>query len=323
MKFVDVHSCFRNSSHAPMFSFSFSLSSSSYCFLFFFRLFSLSLLLIVLSPVSVSSYFLHFLVLSSSPLPNPFLVVLVYLNLRFCPCLFLFLVLLCLLPDIHRDHLLCLCVDGGDGGGDEKIYVRLSIVFVFVVSVSVSLFRCRYSVPVRPVPSSSICSACLCPTAALAAIRLLPLSGYCKADATFFVRGIRSSLFGHRSGRWLSSHPNPAAPAALLGRRHTDDVRLPSCPAALRPFRLSGSCPATLGLSDRSNCCPATLAARTVVHPLRSLWLLSGHSGHSRPLSSHSGLCPYVFVSCFWRFFHFLHCLLHLCSIISIFVGPV
>ena len=303
-----------------MFSFSFSLSSSSYCFLFFFRLFSLSLLLIVLSPVFVSSYFLHFLVLASSPLPNPSLVVLVYLNLHFCPCLFLFLflVLLCLLPDIHRDHLLCLYVDGGDGSGDEKIYVRLSVVFVFVVSVSVSLFRYRYSAPVRPV-----CSACLYPTTALAAIRSLPLSGYCKADATFFVRGIRSSLFGHRSGRWLSSHPNPAAPAALLGRRHTDDVRLPSCPAALRSFRLSGSCPATLGLSDRSNCCPATLAARIVVHPLRSLRPLSGHSGHSRPLSSHSGLCPYVFVSCFWRFFHFLHCLLHLCSIISIFVGLV
>ena len=256
MKFVGVHSCFRNSSHAPMFSFSFSLSSSSYCFLFFFRLFSLSLLLIVLSPVSVSFYFLHFLVLSSSPLPNTSLVVLVYLNLRFCPCLFLFLVLLCLLPDIHRDHLLCLCVDGGDGGGDEKIYVRLSIVFVFVVSVSVSLFCCRYSAPVRPAP--------------------VPLS-----------------------------------------------VRRVSVLPLLWPFRLSGSCPATLGLSDRSNCCPVTLAARTVAHPLRSLWLLSSHSGHSRPLSSHSGLCPYVFVSCFWCFFHFLHCLFHLCSIISIFVGLV
>ena len=118
----------------------------------------MSLLLIVLSSVCVSSYFLHFLVLSSSPLPNPSLLVLVYFDLRFCPCLFLFLVLLCLLPGIHRHHLLRLCVDDGGGGGDEKIYVRLSVVFVFVVSVFVSLFGRRYSAPVCLVPSSSVCS---------------------------------------------------------------------------------------------------------------------------------------------------------------------
>ena len=81
-----------------------------------------------------------------------------------------------------------------------------------------------------------------CPTAALAAIWPLPLSGYCKANATFSVRGIRLPplrllLFGHRSGRWLCGHHNPATLAASLGS-HPNDVRLSSSPAALRPFRL-------------------------------------------------------------------------------------
>ena len=262
--------CFCQFVLSSSFLMSFSLTPSSCLSILFFHLCSsvfLSSSLLLLSSISVSSYFLHFLVLSSSPLPNPSLLVLVYFDLQFCPCLFLFLVLLCLLPGIHRHHLLRLCVDGGGGGGDEKIYVRLSVVFVFVVSVSVSLFVGRYSAPVRPVPSSSVRSMCLCPARLAccpvimcvpeigpAAVQplLWPLFGHCHYRATVRPTPLSLSVASgcRQSGRCYSTTVLAvgclATTIRLLRPLYSVVIRTTFDCRPLRSLRFSGSCPAAL-----------------------------------------------------------------------------
>ena len=389
--------CFCQFVLSSSFLMSFSLTPSSCLSILFFHLCSsvfLSSSLLLLSSISVSSYFLHFLVLSSSPLPNPSLLVLVYFDLQFCPCLFLFLVLLCLLPGIHRHHLLRLCVDGGGGGGDEKIYVRLSVVFVFVVSVSVSLFVRRYSAPVRPVPSSSVRSMCLYP-ARLACCPVImcvleigppavqpllwPLFGHCHYRATVRPTPLSLSVASgcRQSGRWPLVVWPPQSGCSGRFIRSSSGRRLIA--------DLSGRSPAIPVLRLLFGRSPGYPTATTVVRPLWTLRLLSGHSAtlarcpaipafvltfpsvvFGVPISSYGSVVPAVVVTPFafsivvfvfglfircclssgefqpfgctsdsmfpaiclvvsfcvgLKFFRFLHCLLHPCSVISLWSG--